>query len=465
MLPALAPADARPRRSHHDAGRQGPSPVSLDRSLLPLRRRAGMRRAHPRHHGRRQTAWRPARRTDRPRAHFVPRAGGAARILRRRRDRRRAGTGRRPGRDRRHHRQCRRRRAFRQYDLPAPAHRARRAGRRGRADLGPDRGAVRLRRRRRRAAAVSVWRQDRTVVPPAGRWRNRRDPLRAERAPALRRRDRAARRCRVHPHGWPRGRAHLHPRAGDGHGPVLELWHRPVEPENPRGQIEPALLRVVLSSSRAGDLRRRRRRAAARLPQAALGQNPAADLAARCGDGTAAHHLTRSASAWPNSCKAGPQSHRGIVMKTTRRNVLAGGLAAAALTSGPSIIRAKAQASAARTVKAVMHADLRVLDPIWTTANITTAHGAMIYDTLFGLDANFAPHPQMVDKWGLSDDKLTYTFTLRDGLKFSDGAAVTAADCVASVRRWAARSGAGQTMMARVKEDRKSTRLNSSHTD
>ena len=43
-------------------------------------------------------------------------------------------------------------------------------------------------------------------------------------------------------------------------------------------------------------------------------------------------------------------------------------------------------------------------------------------------------------KWGVSDDKLTYTFELRDGLKFSDGAAVTAADCVASVRRWAARS-------------------------
>ena len=47
----------------------------------------------------------------------------------------------------------------------------------------------------------------------------------------------------------------------------------------------------------------------------------------------------------------------------------------------------------------------------------------MIYDTLFGLDANFTPQPQMVVKWGVSDDKLTYTFELREGLKFSDGAA------------------------------------------
>ena len=76
----------------------------------------------------------------------------------------------------------------------------------------------------------------------------------------------------------------------------------------------------------------------------------------------------------------------------------------------------------------------------------------MIYDTLFGLDANFTPQPQMVSRWGVSDDKLTYTFELRDGLKFSDGAAVTAADCVASVRRWAARSGSGQTLMQRVKD-------------
>src|SRR5205814_10080014 len=58
----------------------------------------------------------------------------------------------------------------------------------------------------------------------------------------------------------------------------------------------------------------------------------------------------------------------------------------------------------------------------------------------------------MVGKWGLSDDKLTYTFELRDGLKFHDGAAVTADDVVASIRRWAVRDGAGQHMMARVKD-------------
>src|SRR3954454_8973642 len=78
--------------------------------------------------------------------------------------------------------------------------------------------------------------------------------------------------------------------------------------------------------------------------------------------------------------------------------------------------------------------------------------GAMIYDTLFAMDADFNPQPQMVGKWGVSDDKRTYTFELRDGLKFSDGSPVTAGDCVASLRRWAARDGAGQHMFRRVKD-------------
>jgi peptide/nickel transport system substrate-binding protein len=139
-------------------------------------------------------------------------------------------------------------------------------------------------------------------------------------------------------------------------------------------------------------------------------------------------------------------------MRVRRRDVLTGGLAAAALTGAPSLLRAQTPPAAARTVRAVMHADLRVLDPIWTTANITAYHGAMVYDTLFALDANLAAQPQMVAKWGTSDDKLTYTFELRDGLKFSDGSPVTSADCVASIRRWAVRDGAGRHMFRRVKD-------------
>src|SRR5262249_53902878 len=109
-------------------------------------------------------------------------------------------------------------------------------------------------------------------------------------------------------------------------------------------------------------------------------------------------------------------------MTTTRRTFMKAGFAAA-VVSTPARLIAQNTASDSKTIRAVMHGDLRVFDPIWTTANMTAYHG--VYDTLFGLDENLASQPQMVDKFGQSDDKLTWTFELRDGLKFSDGSAVT----------------------------------------
>jgi peptide/nickel transport system substrate-binding protein len=136
--------------------------------------------------------------------------------------------------------------------------------------------------------------------------------------------------------------------------------------------------------------------------------------------------------------------------KTTRRQAIGAGLGVAALAGAPAIHRAQAQVSAARTVRCVMHGDVPTFDPIWTTANMAAYHGGFVYDTLFGIDANFNPQPQMVGRHGVSDDKLTYTFELRDGLRWSDGTAVTADDCVASLRRWGARDGAGQIMLQKA---------------
>ncbi|MDE2377136.1 ABC transporter substrate-binding protein [Bradyrhizobium sp.] len=102
--------------------------------------------------------------------------------------------------------------------------------------------------------------------------------------------------------------------------------------------------------------------------------------------------------------------------------------------------------AAGKTITAVMHSDLRTIDPGFTTAYITRDHGYMVYDTLLATDSNFKVQPQMAD-WKVSDDKLTYTFTLRDGLKWHDGAPVTAADCVASLKRWGKNDGMGQKLM------------------
>jgi peptide/nickel transport system substrate-binding protein len=140
-------------------------------------------------------------------------------------------------------------------------------------------------------------------------------------------------------------------------------------------------------------------------------------------------------------------------MKTTRRTVLKTSLAAGAVAAAlPRHVMAQSAPPVSKTIRAVMQADLRVFDPIWTTADITAMHGGMVYDMLFAMDGNLAPQPQMVGKWSLSDDKKLYTFELRDGLGFHDGAPVTAADCVASIRRWASVDAGGQAMMERVKD-------------
>ena len=120
------------------------------------------------------------------------------------------------------------------------------------------------------------------------------------------------------------------------------------------------------------------------------------------------------------------------------RSVLAGLVAIAALAA-PAFADARP-----KTLHVVMHSDLRVIDPILTTAYITRDHGYMVYDTLLATDSHLKIQPQMAD-WKVSDDQLTYTFTLRDGLKWHDGQPVTAEDCVASLKRWAARDGGARS--------------------
>ena len=119
------------------------------------------------------------------------------------------------------------------------------------------------------------------------------------------------------------------------------------------------------------------------------------------------------------------------------------GLAAALMALGLT-------AAEAQTVTAVMHSGLRVLDPIMTTAHITRNHGYMIYDTLLATDADNQIKPQMLEGWTVSPDGKTYTFTLRDGLKWHDGNNVTAEDCVASIKRWARYDKMGQMMMSEL---------------
>ena len=127
------------------------------------------------------------------------------------------------------------------------------------------------------------------------------------------------------------------------------------------------------------------------------------------------------------------------------------GRAATALVAALGLASA-APASAETVLRVSMHSDLKIIDPIWTTALISADHGYLVYDTLFALDEKLTIKPQMVDRWEVSPDRLTWTFTLREGLAWHDGAPVTGADCVASIKRWGARDSMGQMLLAFTRE-------------
>src|SRR5580700_432456 len=79
------------------------------------------------------------------------------------------------------------------------------------------------------------------------------------------------------------------------------------------------------------------------------------------------------------------------------------------------------------------------LDPIWTTQYVVRNGSLLIWDTLYGVNDKLEPQPQMVEAHEASPDLQTWTFRLREGQKFHDGAPVLSRDVVASINRWMAR--------------------------
>ncbi len=116
------------------------------------------------------------------------------------------------------------------------------------------------------------------------------------------------------------------------------------------------------------------------------------------------------------------------------------------LASAAASLATPALAQPAQVLKAVPQANLTSIDPIWTTANITRNHGHMVYDTLYGLDGDLAPQPQMAAGHVVEDDGKRITITLREGLAFHDGEPVLARDVAQSIRRWIPRTSYGQKL-------------------
>src|SRR6202158_721950 len=132
-----------------------------------------------------------------------------------------------------------------------------------------------------------------------------------------------------------------------------------------------------------------------------------------------------------------------------RRTLLKGlaGVGSLAAMGGVSM-PALSQGAAARTLRFVPQANLANFDPVWGTQYVVRNAAAMVWDTLYGIDATLQPQRQMVASEEVSDDGLVWTFRLRPGLKFHDGEPVLSKDVVASLTRWSARDPMGLMLKA-----------------
>ncbi len=102
---------------------------------------------------------------------------------------------------------------------------------------------------------------------------------------------------------------------------------------------------------------------------------------------------------------------------------LAVALPAAAATSGGKLVYAR-------------YADSLLLDPVFNDANVDIWILTNLYDTLFlPTDDGKDVQPGLATAWQAADDGLTYTITLRQGVKFADGTPLTAEDVKWSLDR------------------------------
>ena len=133
---------------------------------------------------------------------------------------------------------------------------------------------------------------------------------------------------------------------------------------------------------------------------------------------------------------------------TSRRDLLAAGTT---LALSPLAAPA-ARSQPAKVLRFIPQVDLAVLDPVFVSFYVTRNHGYMVFDTLYGVDGDFMPQPQMAAGHVVSAEGRQWDITLRGGLRFHDGEAVLARDCVASIRRWGAKDTLGGALMAATEE-------------
>jgi peptide/nickel transport system substrate-binding protein len=156
----------------------------------------------------------------------------------------------------------------------------------------------------------------------------------------------------------------------------------------------------------------------------------------------------KSSSVNCHTLSAGPPKRPGEKECTMRRRKLIGGIAGALAT--PSLASFSGAQAASRILRFVTGSGVVQLDPVATTIGPTLILGLQIFESLYSVDADLVPRPQMAAGHVIDNDGKRWTITLREGLRFHDGEPVLAGDCAASVKRWAQRDLTGSILNQRL---------------
>lgn len=137
----------------------------------------------------------------------------------------------------------------------------------------------------------------------------------------------------------------------------------------------------------------------------------------------------------------------------TRRHVVAGAAAGAGLAIAPVLLGGHPVAAGAATrvatpdaspaaepvaggrLRVAVQGDPSELDPALTNLAAAGLVIDLMYDGLTHEGPDLSIRPALAESWTVSDDQLTYTFTLRDGVTFHNGRPFVAADVAYTFQR------------------------------
>lgn len=113
-------------------------------------------------------------------------------------------------------------------------------------------------------------------------------------------------------------------------------------------------------------------------------------------------------------------------MKTSLKTLALGTAFAALLAASPAF---------AQSLTVALQAEPSSIDPQFATTGQNQQIALNMFETLvsFGADGSF--QPSLATEWSVADDRLTWTFRLREGVTFHDGSAFNAEDVVFSIER------------------------------